>query len=231
MAEPVTHADLVHSPYSETMFGLSRPTMVSPERALPGRSTRPFPVSEKHAVFGSALEGPWEPGTEVIYLGAGCYWGVEEIYWQTPGVVNTSVGFMGGITPHPTYEETCTGLTGHTETTLVAYNPQVISTLEILRIFWESHDPTQGFRQGNDIGTQYRSAIFWTTPEQHALAIRTAEAYNSVVQERGFGEITTEIAPASDFVYYLAEDSHQQYLYKNPHGYRCHSNTGIALPL
>ena len=205
--------------------------MVEPAKALPGRSSRPLPVSEKHAVLGAPLEGPWPAGSEVIYLAAGCYWGVEEIYWQTPGVINTSVGFMGGITPHPTYEEVCTGLTGHTETTLVVYDPAQISTLEILRIFWENHDPTQGYRQGNDVGTQYRSAIFWTTPEQEKLARETAEAYNRVLVERGYGEVTTEIAPAADFAYYLAQDSHQQYLYKIPNGYRCHANTGIALPV
>ena len=213
------------------MFGMSKPTMVSPERALPGRSSRPLPVSEKHAVLGAQLEGPWPTGSQIIYLGAGCYWGVEEIYWQTPGVINTSVGFMGGITPHPTYEETCTGLTGHTETTLVVYDPNIVSTHDILRIFWENHDPTQGFRQGNDIGTQYRSAIFWTTPEQEKVVVETAEAYNRVLVEKGYGPITTEIAPASEFTYYLAEDSHQQYLYKNPYGYRCHANTGVALPV
>ncbi len=205
--------------------------MVSPDGALPGRSARPLPVADKHAVLGSPLEGPWPVGSQVIYLGAGCYWGVEEIYWQLPGVINTSVGFMGGVTPHPTYEETCTGLTGHTETTLVVYDPDTVSTYEILRIFWENHDPTQGFRQGNDVGTQYRSAIFWTTPEQEKVVTETAKAYSEVLVEKGYGPITTEIAPASDFTYYLAEDSHQQYLYKNPHGYRCHANTGVALPV
>lgn len=213
------------------MFGFSKPTMVDSTKALPGRTSRPLPVSDKHAVLGAPLEGPWASGSEVIYLAAGCYWGVEEIYWQTPGVINTSVGFMGGITPHPTYEEVCTGLTGHTETTMVVYDPQQISTLEILRIFWENHDPTQGFRQGNDVGTQYRSAIFWTTPEQEKLALETAQAYNRVLVDRGYGEITTEIAPAANHVYYLAQDSHQQYLYKVPNGYRCHANTGITLPL
>jgi len=205
--------------------------MISADQALPGRDFRPLPVSEKNAVLGSPLEGPWAEGSAVIYLGAGCYWGVEEIYWQTPGVLNTSVGFMGGITPHPTYEETCTGKTGHTETTLVVYDPSVVTTLEVLRIFWENHDPTQGFRQGNDIGTQYRSAIFWTTEEQRDLALSTAAAYSTVLQARGYGEITTEVAPAAEFTYYLAEDSHQQYLYKNPNGYRCHANTGLALPV
>lgn len=210
------------------MFG--KPKMPTRASALPGRDSRPLPAGDLHAVFGTALEGPWPEGCLSIYLGAGCYWGVEEIYWQAPGVVGSSVGFMGGITPHPTYEETCTGLTGHTETTLVVYDPSVISTLEILRIFWENHDPTQGMRQGNDIGSQYRSAIFWTTPEQEELALATAASYGAVLAERGYGSITTEIAPASEFTYYLAQESHQQYLYKNPNGYRCHANTGIALP-
>ncbi len=214
------------------MFGKPshKSTLVTPDKALPGRSSRPLPAGDLHAVFGTPLEGPWPDGSLCIYLGAGCYWGVEEIYWQTPGVVGSSVGFMGGITPHPTYEETCTGLTGHTETTLVVYDPSVISTLEILRIFWENHDPTQGMRQGNDIGSQYRSAIFWTTQEQEELALATAASYGVVLAERGYGDITTEIAPASEFTYYLAQESHQQYLYKNPNGYRCHANTGIALP-
>lgn len=212
------------------MFGLSKPTMISPENALPGRDSRPLAISDTHVVLGTPMEGPWPEGAEIIYLGAGCYWGVEEIYWQKPGVISTSVGFMGGFTPHPTYEETCTGRTGHTETTMVVYEPTVISTLDILRIFWENHDPTQGFRQGNDIGTQYRSAIFYTTPEQGALAAETAAKYNAVLGEKGYGEVTTQIAPASDFTYYYAEDSHQQYLFKNPNGYRCHANTGIPLP-
>lgn len=212
------------------MFGLSKPTMISHENALPGRDSRPLAISDTHVVLGTPMEGPWPEGAEIIYLGAGCYWGVEEIYWQKPGVISTSVGFMGGFTPHPTYEETCTGRTGHTETTMVVYDPTVISTLDILRIFWENHDPTQGFRQGNDIGTQYRSAIFYTTPEQGALAAETAAKYNAVLGEKGYGEVTTQIAPASDFTYYYAEDSHQQYLFKNPNGYRCHANTGIPLP-
>ena len=204
--------------------------MITPESALPGRDLRPLPVSAKNAVLGSPLEGPWPEGSLVIYLGAGCYWGVEEIFWQTPGVINTSVGFMGGFTPHPTYEETCTGLTGHTETILVVYNPELISTVDVLKIFWENHDPTQGFGQGNDIGTQYRSAIFWTTTEQERFALETARAYETVLLSRGLDPITTQIAPSSDFTYYLAQDSHQQYLYKNPNGYRCHANTGIAFP-
>jgi peptide-methionine (S)-S-oxide reductase len=212
------------------MFRFGKPFMVTPESALPGRDSRPLPVGDINTVLGSSLEGPWPEGSEVIYLGAGCYWGVEEIYWKTPGVINTSVGFMGGFTPHPTYEETCTGLTGHTETTLVVYNPAIISTREILSIFWENHDPTQGDRQGNDVGTQYRSAIFWTTPEQELVVNETAQQYESVLIARGLNTITTQIAPAGDFTYYLAQDSHQQYLYKNPNGYRCHANTGVAFP-
>ncbi len=212
------------------MFGFGKPSMITPESALPGRDSRPLLVGDKNSVLGSSLEGPWPEGSSVIYLGAGCYWGVEEIYWQLPGVVNTSVGFMGGFTAHPTYEETCTGLTGHTETTLVVYNPDVISTREVLSIFWENHDPTQGYRQGNDVGTQYRSAIFWTTTEQEQVVKETARAYETVLVANGLDPITTQLAPASDFTYYLAQDSHQQYIYKNPHGYRCHANTGIAFP-
>ncbi len=204
--------------------------MITPGSALPGRDSRPMAVSAQNAVLGSPLEGPWPEGSSVIYLGAGCYWGVEEIYWQTPGVVNTSVGFMGGFTTHPTYEETCTDLTGHTETTLVVYDPDIISTRKILKIFWENHDPTQGYRQGNDVGTQYRSAIFWTTTEQEQIVKETARAYETVLVTNGLDPITTQLAPASAFTYYLAQDSHQQYLYKNPHGYRCHANTGIAFP-
>lgn len=212
------------------MFGFGKPSMVTPESALPGRDSRPLPAGDKNCVLGSPLEGPWPAGSEAIYLGAGCYWGVEEIYWQRAGVLNTSVGFMGGFTTHPTYEETCSGLTGHTETTLVVYDPEIISTREILTIFWENHDPTQGDRQGNDVGTQYRSAIFWTTPEQELAATETAHEYEAVLVAKGLNSITTEIAPASDFIYYLAQESHQQYLYKNPNGYRCHANTGIAFP-
>ncbi len=204
--------------------------MITPGSALPGRDSRPMAVSAQNAVLGSPLEGPWPEGSSVIYLGAGCYWGVEEIYWQTPGIINTSVGFMGGFTTHPTYEETCTDLTGHTETTLVVYDPDIISTRKILKIFWENHDPTQGYRQGNDVGTQYRSAIFWTTTEQEQIVKETAQAYETVLVANGLDPITTQLAPASAFTYYLAQDSHQQYLYKNPHGYRCHANTGIAFP-
>ena len=210
-------------------FGAKR-SMVSPDKALPGHPEPVFQTPDVHAVLGSSLRGPWSATTASIYLAMGCFWGAEEIYWRIDGVVSTSVGYMGGFTPNPTYEEVCTGLTGHTEAVHIAYEPSQVTTLEILRAFWEQHDPTQGYRQGNDIGTQYRSAIYWTTDEQRELAERTAAAFQRVIAERGYGDITTEIAPASSFTYFLAEDYHQQYLYKVPNGYRCHANTGLALP-
>jgi peptide-methionine (S)-S-oxide reductase len=205
-------------------------SMVPPDRALPGRAEAWFTIPEQHAVLGSSLEGPWAAGTVRIYLAMGCFWGAEEIYWRLPGVVSTSVGYMGGYSGHPSYEEVCSGMTGHTETASVTYDPAVISDYDILKVFWENHDPTQGYRQGNDIGTQYRSAIFYTTPEQKAMAELTRDAYNVVIAERGYPEITTTIRDAADYTYYFAEDYHQQYLYKRPNGYRCHANTGLALP-
>ena len=182
-----------------------------------------------HAVLGSPLH-PEDGDLERIYLAMGCFWGAEELYWQLPGVAATSVGYMGGFTAHPTYEEVCTGLTGHTETVFVAYRLAEVSTFDILKVFWENHDPTQGYRQGNDVGTQYRSAIFFTTAEQESVAVATRDSYSRVVAERGYPEITTEIVPAADAIYYPAEDYHQQYLYKVPNGYRCHAHTGLALP-
>jgi peptide-methionine (S)-S-oxide reductase len=212
------------------IFGFSKSRMVAPTDALPGRSTPVLPAPAPHAVLGTSLTGPWPAGTSVIYLAMGCFWGAEELYWRLPGVVTTSVGYMGGYTPNPTYEEVCTGQTGQTETAMVAYDPAVISTYDILKAFWENHDPTQGYRQGNDSGTQYRSAVFYTTEEQRDLIEQTRAAYAAVIRERGYDDITTEIAPATDSTYYLAEDYHQQYLYKVPNGYRCHANTGLALP-
>ncbi len=212
-----------------SIFG-TKSSMVAPENALAGRTSPVLPHPAPHTVLGTSLTGPWPEGTEVIYLALGCFWGAEEIYWRMPGVVTTSVGYMGGYTPNPTYEEVCSGRTGQTETVMVAYDPAVLPTYEILKAFWENHDPTQGYRQGNDIGTQYRSAIFTTTAEQADLARRTRDAYAAVIAQRGYPDITTEIDPAAEATYYLAEDYHQQYLYKNPNGYRCHANTGLALP-
>ena len=212
------------------MFGFSKSSMITPDKALPGHATRPFTVGDAHAVLGSSLTGPWPDTSVSIYLAMGCFWGAEEIYWRMPGVVSTSVGYMGGFSPNPTYEEVCTGLTGHTEAVLVVYEPAQLSTYDVLKTFWENHDPTQGYRQGNDMGTQYRSALLYTTDEQRDMAELTSKAYQSVISERGYGDITTQIAPASDFEYFYAEDHHQQYLYKVPNGYRCHANTGLALP-
>ena len=203
--------------------------MVDSASALPGRDREIFTVPTSHAVLGSPLH-PEDGDLERIYLAMGCFWGAEELYWQLPGVAATSVGYMGGFTAHPTYEEVCTGLTGHTETVFVAYRLAEVSTFDILKVFWENHDPTQGYRQGNDVGTQYRSAIFFTTAEQESVAVATRDSYARVVAARGYPEITTEIVPAADAIYYPAEDYHQQYLYKVPNGYRCHANTGLALP-
>lgn len=208
-----------------------KPSMVSPEQALPSRTDYPFRVPERNVVLGTLLAGPWGDTTEVLYVGMGCFWGAEEYFWNTPGVVGTAVGYQGGFSAFPTYEEVCTGRTGHTEAALVAYDTTRTSTLDMLRVFWETHDPTQGFRQGNDVGTQYRSAIFYTTDEQRALVEQTRDAYQKVLDERGYGQITTEVAPASAHPFYFAEEYHQQYLHKVPHGYRCHANTGVALPV
>ena len=166
---------------------------------------------------------------QTIFLAMGCFWGAEELYWETPGVLETAVGYMGGTASAPTYEQVCTGTTGHTETVEVRYDTDVVSTLDILRIFWENHDPTQGMRQGNDIGSQYRSAIFWTTTEQEFLATATRDAYQVTITALGYGPITTQILPASAEHFFPAEQYHQKYLLKNPFGYRCHAKTGIAL--
>jgi peptide-methionine (S)-S-oxide reductase len=203
--------------------------MVEADSALPGRREPIFSVPTTHAVLGTAIE-PEDVDVSRIYLAMGCFWGAEEIYWQLPGVIATSVGYMGGFTPNPTYEEVCTGMTGHTETVFVAYRESELSTYNILKVFWENHDPTQGFRQGNDIGTQYRSAIFFTTDAQRELAESTRATYAHAIAARGYPDISTEILPAADFTYFPAEDYHQQYLYKVPNGYRCHANTGLALP-
>ncbi len=220
------------------MFGLVKPTMVAPEQALRGRDSYPYLVPERHAVLGTPLRGPWPEGTEVIHLALGCFWGAEKEMWQLPGVVTTAAGYMGGYTAHPTYEESCTGRTGHTETVLVAYDPAVLPTTELLRTFWSLHDPTQGFRQGNDRGTQYRSAIFTTTDEQLAAARATRDAYAPELRAHGYGDITTEIRSVRDAdgvpgagEFYYAEDYHQQYLHKVPNGYCPVHSTGVACPI
>jgi peptide-methionine (S)-S-oxide reductase len=210
------------------MFGTT-PTMVTEDRALPGRENASFRLADRHQVLDAPLvtdEIP--PGFEVAIFGLGCFWGAEEIFWQTPGVWSTSVGYAGGFTKNPTYEEVCTGQTGHTEAVRVVFDPAAVSYEDLVRAFYEVHDPTQGMRQGNDRGTQYRSAIYFTSPQQEQVAREVTDRYQPELTKRGFGEITTEIKPAPP--YYYAEDHHQQYLHKNPFGYRCHAKTGVPVP-
>ncbi len=215
------------------MFGsLLRPTMVDPERALPGRDGYAYRVPETHTVLGTPLQGPRPVGTAQVYVAMGCFWGAERVMWRLPGVVTTAVGYQGGYTPYPTYEETCTGMTGHTEAVMVAYDPQVLPLEALLRAFWTSHDPTQGYRQGNDRGTQYRSAVYFTTPEQEAATVATRDAYARRLADAGYGAITTEVRPASEAgPFYYAEGYHQQYLDKNPGGYCGLGGTGVACPV
>lgn len=206
------------------------PVMVTPEAALPGRDTPILAEPKPHTVLGTDILSLPE-NMEQIYLAAGCYWGVEEIFWQTPGVYTTAVGFMGGYTPNPTYKEVCTGLTGHTETVRVVFDPEQISAAEILKIFFECHDPTSLYRQVGDIGTQYRSAIFFRSQKQKLAISKMILQYQEVLKQAGKGEIVTEVSPALSHVFYPAEDEHQQYLQKNPNGYRCHSQSGLPCPL
>jgi peptide-methionine (S)-S-oxide reductase len=196
-----------------------------PSEALPGRA-RAIPTASKHAVSKRPLKGPYPEGLETALFGLGCFWGAERLFWQTEGVWVTAVGYAGGITPNPTYQETCTGLTGHAEVVLVVYDPKIVSYAELLKLFWESHDPTQGMRQGNDIGTTYRSTIYTLSDGQYQAAIASGEAYGASLRGASHGKITTEIAPAPEF--YFAEQDHQQYLAKNPHGYCNLKGTGIA---
>jgi len=198
------------------------------EEALPGRSQE-MAVPAKHFVKGHALKGPFPAGLEQAIFGLGCFWGAERKFWEAPGVYTTAVGYAGGSTPNPTYQETCSGLTGHTEAVLVVYDPKVISYEQLLKLFWESHDPTQGMRQGNDAGTQYRSAIYTLTPEQKRLAEASKAAFQKKLTASGYGAITTEIADAGPF--YYAEEYHQQYLAKNPGGYCGLGGTGVSCPI
>ncbi len=209
------------------MFGNNKTEMATPEDALPGRS-EVVTVPPAHFVNDNPLTDPFPEGTETIVFGMGCFWGAERRFWQMPGVFTTSAGYAGGVTPNPSYEEVCSGRTGHTEVVMVVYRPDEVSFDDLLRVFWETHDPTQGYRQGNDVGTQYRSAIYTTTDGQLDEAKRSQDTYQAELTPLGFGEITTEIGELAE--YYYAEDYHQQYLAKNPHGYDCHANTGIAYP-
>ena len=211
------------------LFHRTKTELVEPANALPGRDSYLYPLPEKHVVLDAPLVTDDVPeGFEVALFGLGCFWGAEEIFWQVPGVWSTSVGYAGGISPHPTYEEVCTGRTGHTEAVRVVFDPTKVSYADLIASFFEVHDPTQGMRQGNDVGTQYRSAIYVSSPEQEQVAREMTARYQEELSRRGLGEITTEIQPAPP--YYYAEPAHQQYLAKNPFGYRCHANTGVAFP-
>ena len=197
--------------------------------ALPGRPERPYAVPARHAVLGNPIEGPYPAHLEVAVFGMGCFWGAERMFWQTPGVWSTAAGYAGGLTPNPTYDEVCSGRTGHTEVVQVVFDPSQVSYRELLKVFWEGHDPTQGFRQGNDVGTQYRSAIYFTTDAQRQAAEETRAAFAPRLRERGYGDVTTEIVAAGPF--YFAEDYHQQYLHKVPDGYCGIGGTGVSCPV
>jgi peptide-methionine (S)-S-oxide reductase len=201
---------------------------VTPEEALAGRET-PLPVPERHEVLGTPLQPPFPDGMEQLVVGMGCFWGAERVFWRADGVFTTAVGYAGGYTPNPTYEEVCSGRTGHTEAVLVVFDPVVLPLDDVLRLFWENHDPTQGMRQGNDVGTQYRSAVYWADDAQRVAAEASRDVFQAELARSGYGEISTEIAEAGPF--YYAEDYHQQYLAKNPHGYCGLGGTGVACPI
>ena len=211
------------------MFFRKKAEMPTPDRALPGRATQ-MPVGNRHFVNGHILKPPFPAGLGMAIFGMGCFWGAEQLFWETPGVYTTAVGYAGGFTPNPSYEEVCSGMTGHTEVVLVVFDPKLVTYEALLKIFWESHDPTQGMRQGNDVGTQYRSAIYTTTPAQKEAAEASAKSYAKALTDDGFRDaISTEIADAPPF--YYAEDYHQQYLGKNPDGYCGLAGTGVSCPI
>jgi peptide-methionine (S)-S-oxide reductase len=210
------------------IFGLGNPTMVTEQDALPGR-TETIRVPPAHEVLGNPLLPPFPDGMDQLVVGMGCFWGAERLFWQLPGVWTTAVGYAGGFTRNPLYEEVCTGRTGHTEVVLAVFDPSVISYGEMLKTFWEGHDPTQGMRQGNDVGTQYRSAIYVTDDRQKQIAEASRDMFQQALDAAGAGRITTEIAPAGPF--YYAEGYHQQYLAKNPNGYCGLGGTGVSCPV
>ena len=211
------------------MFGFRRKTSIpKPDNALPGRP-HAIRTADTHFINGTALNGPYPDGTEIALFGFGCFWGAERKFWQLPGVTVTAVGYAGGHTPNATYEEVCSGRTGHTEAVLVVFDPKQVSYETLLKTFWESHDPTQGMRQGNDVGTQYRSAIYYTSDGQRRTAQASKTAYDAALKAKGLSPITTEIEPAPEF--YFAEAHHQQYLAKNPEGYCGLGGTGVSCPI
>ena len=210
------------------LFSRRKPDAVSATDALPGRSTA-IPTAQSHFVNGHALKGPYPEGSQLIIFALGCYWGAERKFWEVPGVWVTAVGNAGGGSPNPTYEEVCSGMTGHAESVLVVFNPEQVSLEDLLKVFYESHDPTQGNAQGNDVGTQYRSAIYWTDPAQEEIVLKATAAYQAALTKAGMGKITTELKAAGPF--YFAETYHQQYLAKNPNGYCGLGGTGVSCPI
>jgi len=211
------------------LFSRQKSEMVTPQDALPGHAERTFQVSSRHYVLGTPLEGPYPDGLETAYFALGCFWGAERKFWEIEGVYTTAVGYQGGYTTNPTYEEVCSARTGHAEAVKVVFDPAKVSYRELLKAFWEAHDPTQGMRQGNDVGTQYRSAIYVTSDAQKQAVVETRDAFQPELTKAGYGAITTEVADAGEF--YYAEDYHQQYLAKNPNGYCGISGTGMSCPV
>ena len=211
------------------MFGRKNAMMVTADMALPGRTDQTMPVPTEHFELGTPLVGPWPEGFETLVVGMGCFWGAERKFWQADGVFSTNVGYAGGFTPNPSYEEVCSGFTGHTEVVMVVWDPSRTNFENMLRVFWENHDPTQGYRQGNDVGTQYRSAIYWANDAQRIAAETSRDRFQAQLTAAGYGEITTEIAPLGDYFY--AEPYHQQYLGKVPNGYCGLGGTGVSCPV
>jgi peptide-methionine (S)-S-oxide reductase len=211
------------------LFSRHKTKMIAPAKALPGREQAAFKPPERHAVLGTPLEPPFPEGLRTAVFSLGCFWGAERKFWQIDGVYATAVGYAGGFTPNPTYGEVCSGRTGHTEAVLVVFDPEKVSYRDLLRVFWEAHDPTQGMRQGNDVGTQYRSAIYFTGEEQRRTAEEIRDTYEEALRHGGYGSITTEIAPTGPF--YYAEGYHQQYLHKVPNGYCGLGGTGVSCPV
>jgi peptide-methionine (S)-S-oxide reductase len=211
------------------LFSRNKAELVTPERALRGRDHYEFDVPDTHFVNGHPIKPPFPAGLQQVVFGLGCFWGAEEIFWDEPGVWTTAAGYTGGITAHPDYDEVCSGLTGHTEAVLVVFDPEKTTFGALVAKFFEVHDPTQGMRQGNDVGTQYRSGIYFFNDEQRAIAEQAKALFSETLEGLGYGRVTTEIAPIGEF--YYAEGYHQQYLAKNPNGYRCHSTTGVTFPL
>ncbi len=215
--------------FQKWVMSMKNMDMVRPQDALPGRTDQTMPVPDQHVVLGTPLQAPWPAGFDVAVFGMGCFWGAERLFWQMEGVYSTAVGYSGGYTPNCTYEENCTGLTGHAEVVMAVFDPTVVSFEQLLKVFWENHDPTQGNRQGNDIGSQYRSAIYASSPEQLAAALVSRDVFQERLTAAGHGTITTEIAELG--AWYYAEPYHQQYLAKNPNGYCGIGGTGVSCPV